>query len=44
MDLDNVDMLTKGGYDGILKTIYYNEKTKAKEMIDSEIKIKIEVK
>ena len=44
MDLDNISMLTKGGYDGILKTIYYNEKTKAKEMIDSEIKVKIEVK
>ena len=44
MNLDNIDMLTKGGYDGILKTIYYNEKTKAKEMVDSEIKVKIEVK
>ncbi len=44
MNLDNIDMLTQGGYDGVLKTIYYNEKTKAKEMIDSEIKVKIEVK
>ena len=44
MNLDNISMLAKGGYDGVLKTIYYNEKTKAKEMIDSEIKVKIEVK
>lgn len=44
MDLDDVSMLSKGGYDGILKAIYYNEKTKSKEMIDSEIKVKIEVK
>jgi hypothetical protein len=44
MDLDDVSMLAKGGYDGILKTIYYNEKTKVKEMVDSEIKVKIEVK
>ena len=44
MDLDNISMLSVGGYDGILKVIYYNEKTKAKEMVDSEIKVKIEVK
>jgi len=44
MDLNNVSNLAKGGYDGILKTVYYNEKTKSKEMIDSEIKVKIEVK
>ena len=44
MDLDNISMLSKGGYDGILKAVYYNEKTKAKEMVDSEIKVKIEVK
>ena len=44
INLDNISMLSKGGYDGILKTIYYNEKTKAKEMVDSEIKVKIEVK
>ena len=44
MNLDDISMLAKGGYDGILKAVYYNEKTKAKEMIDSEIKVKIEVK
>ena len=44
MNLNNVSKLSKGGYNGILKTIYYNEKTKSKEMIDSEIKVKIEVK
>ena len=44
MNLNDISMLTKGGYDGILKTIYYNNKTKAKEIVDSEIKVKIEVK
>ena len=44
MNLNNVSKLSKGGYNGILKTVYYNEKTKSKEMIDSEIKVKIEVK
>ena len=44
MNLNDISMLTKGGYDGILKTIYYNNKTKAKEIVDSEIKVTIEVK
>ena len=44
MNLDNVDNLQVGGYNGILKTVYYNGASNAKEMIDSEINIKIEVK
>ena len=44
MNLDNVSTLPAGGYNGVLKSVYYNEKTNAREMIDSEIEVKIEVK
>ena len=43
MSLDNVFNLTKGGYEGILKSVYYNSESNAREMVDSEIKVSIEV-
>ncbi len=43
MDVDNVASLPVGGYKGILKSVYYNEKTNAREIIDSEIEVSIEV-
>jgi len=43
IDLDNVS-LNVGGYKGIMKTVFYDEKSNAKEIIDSEIEVSIEVK
>ena len=43
MELDNISSIQKGGYEGILKSVYYNEKTNVKEMVDTEIKVSIEV-
>ena len=43
MKLDDLSSIPVGGYDGVLKSIYYNEKTNAREIIDSEINVKIEV-
>ena len=44
MTLDDVAALPVGGYEGVLKSIYYNENTNAREIIDSEINVNIEVK
>lgn len=43
INLDNVS-LTAGGYKGIMKTVFYDESSNAKEIIDSEIEVSIEVK
>ena len=44
LPLDDLSNIPVGGYDGIIKLLYYNEKTNVKEMVDSEIKVSIEVK
>lgn len=44
MKLDNIDNLPVGGYKGILKTVFYDDTSNAKEIIDSEIEVSIEVK
>ena len=44
MKLNNVNNLPDGGYKGVLKTVFYDEKSNAKEIIDSEIEVSIEVK
>ena len=43
LDLDDVS-LQVGGYKGIIKTVFYDESSNAKEIIDSEIEVSIEVK
>lgn len=40
---DNIS-LSKGGYEGIFKVVYYNEETRIKEMVDTKIDISMEVK
>lgn len=43
LDLNEDIQLQKGGYDGIFRITYYNEDTGAKEIVDTVIKISIEV-
>lgn len=44
INLNNISGLKEGGYKGVLKTAFYDEKSNAKEIIDSEIEVSIEVK
>ena len=43
LDLENNVKLKKGGYDGIFRITYYNEESGAKEIVDTEIEVSIEV-
>lgn len=43
MKLDSNQKLPKGGYKGIFRATYYNEETGTKEIVNTEIEIKIEV-
>lgn len=43
MDLDTTLELAKGGYNGKFRITYYNEETGAKEIINTEIEVSIEV-
>ena len=44
MDLNKSTRLTTGGYNGIFRITYFDEKTSEKQIVNSEIQITIDVK